>query len=281
MRNSYLLTENSLTVTLNGQVITVDEDHPQFEAAIASCRAGNWDDVQRSLDMGSVIDVWSEGNIEIVDRRDVHYRGEPLDAFVSQKLIEFVWKGLNWRPLARFIDNLMANPSRHSVEQLYTFLEHKNLPITDDGHFLAYKAVRSNWLDKHSGTVSNHIGARPKMARNKVNDDPRHGCSYGFHVGSLQYVAGFGGPDDIAIICKVNPRDVVSVPFDCNMQKVRCCEYEVVGLYTGPLPELYLAGEYLDDDEEWDDTEDYLDDEEEEYTEDDLVMHGTQIWEEV
>mgnify|MGYP001275889994 CR=1 FL=1 len=34
------------------------------------------------------------------------------------------------------------------------------------------------------------------------------------------------------VICKVNPRDVVSVPSDSKFQKLRCCEYEVVSLFN-------------------------------------------------
>lgn len=257
-RNSYLLSESSLTLTVDGQVVTVHDDHPRFEEAVALCRARNWADALHALDLPSMVDIWAESDIQIVDRREVWYKGQPLDTFLSQKLIEFVWSGLEWRPLAKFISNLMDNPSRRSVEQLYTFLEHRNLPITDDGHFLAYKAVRNDWMDKHSGKISNHIGAQPTMPRNNVDDDPRSACSYGYHVGSLEYVAGFGGPGDITVICKVNPRDVVSVPFDSNQQKVRCCAYEVVGLYDGPLPELYYAGDYdgtTDDDDQWDEEE--------------------------
>jgi hypothetical protein len=62
------------------------------------------------------------------------------------------------------------------------------------------------------------------------------------HVGSLEYVRGFAcgygteGGDRIVIV-KVNPADVVSVPYDCQNQKVRTCKYEVLREYTGPLPE--------------------------------------------
>ena len=62
------------------------------------------------------------------------------------------------------------------------------------------------------------------------------------HVGSLEYVrdfaCGYGTENgDRIVIVKCNPKDVVSVPHDCNFQKVRTARYEVLGEYTGPLPE--------------------------------------------
>lgn len=67
------------------------------------------------------------------------------------------------------------------------------------------------------------------------------------HVGSLEYVRGFAcgygeeGGDRI-IIVKTNPADVVSVPHDCEYQKVRTAKYTVVSEYTGPLPD-YVSDE--------------------------------------
>ena len=40
---------------------------------------------------------------------------------------------------------------------------------------------------------------------------------------------------DRVVIVKVNPKDVVSVPTDCECQKVRTCEYQVIADYEGPL----------------------------------------------
>lgn len=279
-KNNYILTEESLTVIIDGQVFTVSEDHPNYDKLIDCVRDADWAQAYRLVDISHGVEDWTEGSIKILNRRDVLYQGERLSEFLSNLLLEFVWAGKPWKPLARFINNLMENPSKRSIEQLYTFLEHKQLPITDDGHFLAYKAVRSNWTDKHTGKFLNTVGSVLEMPRNQVNDDPRAGCSAGFHVGSLEYVAGFGRGDDLSIICKVNPRDVVSVPFDCNCQKVRCCRYEVVGLYTGPLPDLYYQGDYsgtLD----WD-----MEGLEEEYDDDDLseipvTKTGSQVWNEL
>ena len=76
---------------------------------------------------------------------------------------------------------------------------------------------------------------------------------------------------DRCIIVKINPEDVVSVPLDCECQKLRTTSYEVVKLYEGEM-EYNLATDegleweedyeiYGEADEDWE-LEDYMDEEE-------------------
>ena len=98
------------------------------------------------------------------------------------------------------------------------------------------------------------------MTRSKVDDDRGRGCSYGLHAGALNYVAGYGSLEsgDKIVIVKINPKDVVSVPSDCNYEKLRTCRYEVVGEYQGELLKpLYSADFNYDENEE----DDYLNNE--------------------
>jgi hypothetical protein len=125
------------------------------------------------------------------------------------------------------MENLMNNPSKRAVDELYRFLEKNNLPITPDGHFLAYKKVRENYMDCHSGTFDNSVGKVCEMERNHVDDDKDRTCSTGLHFCSQEYLKSFGG--ERTMIVKVNPRDVVSIPSDYNDSKGRACRYEVVG----------------------------------------------------
>jgi hypothetical protein len=164
----------------------------------------------------------------------------------------------------------MANPSRRAVNELYSFLAHKNMPITDAGTFLAYKSVRSDYTDHHTGNFNNSIGNTLQMIRNNVCDDHNQGCSVGFHAGSLEYASSFGGQDSILLIVEIDPADVVSVPSDCNCQKLRTCKYKVVAKYDGPLPQHYTKNaesaydaykedEKYDDDLDWDEVDDEQD----------------------
>jgi hypothetical protein len=157
----------------------------------------------------------------------------------------------------------MENPSKRAVDELYDFLEAGELPITEDGHFLAFKNVRETYMDIHSGTFRNMVGDICEMKRNQVDEDKDRTCSYGLHFCSIAYLPNFldsnGGK---TMIVKINPKDVVAIPSDYNNTKGRTCRYEVVGEYTENWREkigrgesgwdapLYSSdgGEYEDDD---------------------------------
>ncbi len=84
---------------------------------------------------------------------------------------------------------------------------------------------------------------------------------------------GYSGPNgwfhcgnDKIVICKINPKDVVCVPHDMSQQKIRVCEYTVVGDFQGELNRTCYSGEVNDDyspKEVCDDREDYFEDDDE------------------
>jgi hypothetical protein len=136
--------------------------------------------------------------------------------------------------LLNFLEKLMENPSRRAVNELYGFLQANDIEIAEDGDFLAWKKVREDYLDIHSGTIDNSPGANPRVARNMVDEDSNQTCSYGLHVCSKSYLPHFGNSTDSRIVqVKVNPKDVVAVPADYNNAKMRTAGYHVIGDVTG------------------------------------------------
>lgn len=212
-----------------------------------------------------------------VTKSGVFFGEEKLDGAVVNKIMQEVESGASPDRLLNFLRRLYNNPSRHSREQLYTWISHHNLPITDDGTILSYKSVRNDLYSitagkeiptkgrvDESGRIYNGIGEEIRLRRRDVDDNPSSHCSYGLHVGSLEYVRDFGGTNKTIVIVEVDPADIVSVPNDCNCQKVRCEGYKVIGYYDGPLPEVLPSSTFTDWDvdtddfeveDEWDDTE--------------------------
>lgn len=176
----------------------------------------------------------AKNEVEIIDGQ-LHFNGEVIHNSLSTRILDFHEQGLPAEGLILFLKNLMSNPSFHSRKQLYNFLEHKGLPITEDGYFLAYKGVKNNWTDKHTGNVDNSIGQVLKMDRTRIDDDPSSHCSFGYHAGTMEYVSTFVSGDDRVVLVKINPRDVVSVPNDYSYTKLRTCEYEVLCEYEGEI----------------------------------------------
>jgi hypothetical protein len=161
----------------------------------------------------------------------ITYKGEAVHNTLTDRMLDMLDEGWDLAPMAKFLSNLMENPSMRAVNELYGFLEAGTLPITEDGYFLAYKAVRHDFKDIHSGTMDNSVGKVVSMPRNQVDDDKDRTCSYGLHFCSVDYLKSFARQDGHVVILKINPKDVVSIPSDYNNTKGRCSRYEVIGEY--------------------------------------------------
>jgi len=262
MKFAYMISDQSATLLFSdgtADVLPIDRADDVLRA-INENRPE--DEIRRLCNKAKAIFDYMDGTV-VVSGGTVLYKGEPVDNVIVSKICEFLEKGYPYKPLCAFLANLMENPSRRAVQELYKFLSAEHLGITDSGTFLAYKAIRNDWTDKHTGRFDNHVGNTLEMPRNAVDDNCSVGCSYGFHVGSLKYVEGFRYGNDRVVIVEVDPKDVVSVPLeDCG--KVRVCRYKVVGEYTGPLPGYVPDSEVRtspdDDGDEWGDESDEDDD---------------------
>jgi hypothetical protein len=231
---SYIKTDEGLTAVIGGKSYSVTSDNPSYTQVLDAISAEESEqDIVDLFNSANAVKRYFEGNLEVTDYNEILFDGEPVHNVVVDRIFEFIDEGLPYRPLLAFLKRLQANPSRRAVQELYTFLEHKSLPITEDGFFLGYKGVTNEYRDVHSGRFSNRVGVTNEMPRAKVDDDFRNHCSYGFHVGSLEYATTWGSR---TVIVKVDPADCVSVPSDCNCQKLRVCKYTVVSDYKGALP---------------------------------------------
>jgi hypothetical protein len=108
-------------------------------------------------------------------------------------------------------------------------LEASELPITEDGCFLAYKRIAGDFKDIYTHTIDNSPGQVVEMRRNAVDEDKNRTCSEGLHFCSREYLPhyGAGSGDNKVVMIKINPRDVVAIPSDYNNAKGRCCKYTV------------------------------------------------------
>jgi len=253
--NPYILTDESLTVVIDGKAHTMNHDHPAWQQAKSALADEDWDRLSNLFEVDKAVDDYfdAEAQIEVKDG-GVLFEGEPVHNLVVERILGFMRKGLPYKPLVKFLGKLMDNPSRRAVDELYSFLEHKNMPITAEGNFLAYKGVNTDFKDNYSGNFDNSVGQTLTMRRSGVCDDARHGCSSGFHAGSYDYAKGYAHNGGNLMVVEINPADVVSVPYDCECQKLRTAEYKVVGHYeTIEAPPLEDGHEsYVDWDDQYD-----------------------------
>jgi hypothetical protein len=229
----YTLTHESVTVVWSGKPYTVQRGSPNYNAIRTAIINEDWDAIGRNLTVRASLKEWAKGEFDLRGNSQFVYKGEDVPDALNSRMVEMANRGENPGPLFKFWERLQKNPSFRSVQQLFPFLKHEGIPLTEDGCFLAYKSIRADYKDKHSGKFDNTPGATNQMDRNKVSDDPNVACHEGFHVGALAYVRDFGGPR--IVICKVDPADVVCVPFDSSQHKMRVCKYKVIGQHSGQM----------------------------------------------
>jgi hypothetical protein len=239
---------------LDGKSYSINAGSKLFTNALEAFKVNDWDAfisfVNPEIRLKSLYAKY-EG-IEVKDG-NLYVFDEPVHSTLATRVLSFLEAGLDCVHLFKFILKLNLNPSKRAVDELYTFLEHRALPITDNGNFLAYKAVREDYYDKYSSKFINTIDSVLEMPRNKVDDDKNVGCSYGFHAGTIEYAKQFSGGCGHIMLVEINPSDVVSIPTDCEFQKLRTCKYKVVGEYEIDLTDpLYASRFQTDQDDEVD-----------------------------
>ncbi len=233
------VTENNISIYINGVLYPpVNKTHPNFEKIKDAIKLKNWSVIPDLIDVAASVRRYISKNKNVkLENGVIYYKNQAMNTLITSRILSLLKEGFDFIPLLNFIENLHQNPSFRAVNELYKFLEHFALPITEDGHFLAYKAVKNNYKDIYSGTFDNSVGKTPSVDRNSVDEDYNRHCSHGLHVGAITYVTQYGGFGSGTIspggnrlmIVKVNPADAVCVPGDHNCTKLRVCRYEVIG----------------------------------------------------
>lgn len=235
----------SITQIKDGQVtgsVSTDKSVSSFEDILDALIDSNFSQEQLekafiSLQPVLSLEKFSQGKLEIDPKnRKILYIENPdtvpyeVHNSLATRVIDLVRNGDSGvQTLLNFMEKLMENPSRRAVNELYGFLEANDIQIAEDGDFYAWKKVRSDYLDIHSGTMDNSVGTTPRVSRNMVDENSERTCSYGLHVCSKSYLPKFGSAAENRILkVKVNPADVVAIPKDYNNAKMRCAGYYVV-----------------------------------------------------
>lgn len=243
--NSYIIVEGGISCLINMKPYAVDESHPNYSKIVDALKANDYALVEELVNIAkSLVKFCGEKIAVDVDNGVVSFKGEEIHSTLASRILTMMKEGFDVMPLVNFLENLMQNPSKRSVDELYGFLEFGKMPITPDGHFLAYKRVNNDYTSVHDSKTDNSIGKVVKMERNKVDDNKDSTCSHGLHFCSHGYLNSFSG--EKVVVLKVNPRDVVSIPSDYNNTKGRACEYVAVGELSPSEVKKALGGNFLE-----------------------------------
>lgn len=241
---NYIITSNSIVLFLDNKPHKFEKSTRQYAQIIEKLDLPENQQEKAIREVLKQASPFAEKNGFKISPESVSYKGEELPLALANKVRSLHSEGLPLNLFERFWQNLQLNPSASSVRELYDFLAYKELPITDDGCFLAYKGLQSDFwsisgnkqtkvikgkVDSY-GRIYNGVGETIEVQRRDVDDNRENHCSFGLHVGSLDYAKGFS--QGVVVVVKVNPKDVVSVPSDCNGQKCRVSAYSVVSVFS-------------------------------------------------
>lgn len=265
-RAYYYASDTGLTVLADGQRHSIGREAPGYDELLGLLRQGVLDidnpkhaELLRSsvFTMGDAYGTVElrEGYVTLTSPAGDTYE---LSGLVVERL-------MNDPPgttahLYAFLRRCAANPRPEAILELYDFLSATDLPITADGCFLAYKRVRGDYKDLHTGTIRNAPGDVVEMPREEVDDDRNVTCSSGLHFAGRDYLdGGYGaGQGNVTVVVKIDPADVVAIPVDYGNQKGRACRYKVLSAIDFPRRRLEAAwvDDYApDDDDDWEDDE--------------------------
>lgn len=240
MAVSFFFDGRVLTVLLGGNLHLINKENPAYRAIKAKLKDGKEADILNLLKTTTsnfVVDA-ANAKIEVRDNK-VFYNGVELNNSITEKIVTYIQEDLPHAPLMAFLKNVMMNPDPKSRDELFEFLSNKKLPITDDGHFIGYKAVQSNFKDVYTGTIDNSVGTTVRMKRSEVDNNRGVHCGKGLHLGTIEYAQWYkrhnSDKDIIFVLVKVHPANAVSVPSDHSCQKLRTCEYTVISMYKEDL----------------------------------------------
>lgn len=242
----HILSENTLTVIMdNGMPRSLHRGACGEEAWARALHAVHNDDyetIEDILDKPRGINrYFEEHGIQVVDGV-LRYGDKELNSYAATKAIQFVEQGLPAGALINFLKRVEQNPSYRAVQDLYKFLEFNGMPLTPEGHFMAYKKVRRvcetrppmsgavyQFVDIYTQQICNDPGENVWMPRNQVDENPDRTCSRGLHVCSYDYLPKFGRENgDTVVMVSVDPADVVAIPHEYDNAKMRVCAYKVV-----------------------------------------------------
>jgi len=245
---NYIMSDETINlVTSDNGVVSVPKEDARYSVVKTYLRQGRYKKAMEAIAPDAVkMAKWANGEFEIRDGLIWHH-DQPMSEGLTKRILEFHKNKLDYKPLVKFHENLMQNPSKDSRKDLYAFLEANQVPITTDGYFLGYKRVLSDmtsgmpgvytrtatgWTYDPNTRLRHVIGEECWMPREEVDPERGNTCSKGLHVAAFEYASSFYN-DGILLEVKVNPRDVVAVPPDYDQQKMRTCGYVPMNIISG------------------------------------------------
>lgn len=272
---AHIINNNGMTLFLGDRVVNVKKSSNKFSEILELFDHG-WtgetlkESIEEILEASQVIE---EGFSEDLSE----FEGIKMHPVFVEKLRRLYDDGYPTHCIKEFFQRYSENPSFELVQLenissnqfgLFDFLSVRELPITEDGCFLAYKGVQENYWSINGNTKTRILRGQTDSGGHVYNgpghviechrgdvDSSRYACStHGLHVGSLEYAKNWAGENGKVLVVKIDPKDVVSVP-EREACKCRVSKYEVIQEIKKEIESPVVSvenGEVKENEKDWD-----------------------------
>ena len=110
----YILTDNSLTVVLNGQSLTMEKTDPAFKEAKVALAKEEWERLENLFDTSKAVEDFAEGNMRVTDG-EVFYKDQALHNHVVGRVLDFMSHGRSDRKFKVFREKNQLNPEEFDI----------------------------------------------------------------------------------------------------------------------------------------------------------------------
>lgn len=241
----------SVTAVLgSGKVLVADSKHPNWDEIVDELINKEPTDsrVQELFDVSFVLGQKFDalGDRLTVSNGRIYLDYAEIDDDLTKEILRYYVEGnKDLTGLVAFFHKMITNPNPGSVQFLYSWLKRGSWSICDDGDFIGYKNVEKDTYLSFTvgkaivdgvmveGRIPNKPGSIVEMPRNEVVDKSGGACATGLHVGTFEFASSYhtlvgNGGNGVLVKVKMNPVNVVSVPAEQGVAKMRVCKYVVL-----------------------------------------------------
>lgn len=261
---------SSIIVVVDGEMYNADNSNPSYDEIVRAAIDGDprvVDLIDASTSAAAKF-VGLTDRVSVSDGRVYVDQTEVDDAFADQ-IVRFLSEDVeDWKPLVAFLEKVYSNVDADVRENLSRWLKAEAFTLLPNGNILGYRGLNTNMTSRHAGPgivngerknghLDNSVGNVVEMDRDMVTANPAVGCAPGLHVGTYNYAQGWG---PVVVSVEVNPVHVVSVPYECESQKMRVSRYKVVEIVERKTDDAVTSFSGYDYDDDYDEYDEYDDD---------------------
>lgn len=222
---SHIVSNSGITVVFDDGPKMLHKSSARYQEALDALKSSDVSRLREIMDPRGAIKKYSNNELSFDNDGSILFEGLRFGTKMESLLKSCMSRDLPWEVVARFATNCLANPSSRVHGEIESLLASENLPITEDGCFLAYKLVTVDNLDADHGIFDCSIGKTVEYPREKISRHAKKGPERGLSAGGRAYTnSGFVGK---TVVVKINPADVIGVYMHPYREAV-VCRFSVV-----------------------------------------------------